>query len=318
MIEKKFTVGGMTCSACSARVERCVGKIDGVESVAVNLISGIMSVRSEKDVTDAIIKSVKAEGYTVKEGSDQRRGREKERSLIRRLFVSLPLVILLAYLSMGYMLYADHGVAAIPPFLREKTVLAAAEMLLATPVLAVNYSYFTSGFKKLFALAPNMDTLVALGSSVSYAYSVYTAVLIFTGGGSVAGLFFEGAAMILAFVTIGKFLEEKSKNKTMGAVEKLLDLAPEVAVVMRDGKETEINAAALKKGDTVVMKEGFSAPCDGIITEGEGWADEALITGESVPVYKTVGDSVLSASVNKNGTLKFRAEKSARTLRFQK
>ncbi len=308
-MNKKYTVGGMTCSACSARVERCVGKIEGVRSVTVNLISGVMSVSAERDLTEEIKKAVTAEGYTVKEGASMRRSGEQARRLKIRLLISLPLVILLMYVAMGHMFHMDYGWAVVPPFLHDAKILALVEFLLATPVLIVNYRYFTSGFRKLFSLAPNMDSLIALGSSVSYIYSIYATAMIFVGYPDFVGsLFYEGAAMILAFITIGKFLEEKSKNKTMSAVEKLLDLAPDTAVVVRDGKEVEINSAELKVGDTVVLKDGFTAPCDGVITEGNGWADESVITGESIPVYKEKGGKIICGSKFGGGYCLFKAE----------
>lgn len=308
-MDKKFTVTGMTCSACSARVGKCVEKIDGVSDVTVNLISGVLSVKMEEDRSDDIKRAVTAEGYGIKDGAELRRRGEQARKLKRRLLISLPLVLLLMYASMGHMISMDTGVNVIPPFLHGATVQAIVQFALCTPVLVVNRHYFISGFKKLFTGHPNMDTLIGLGSAVSYAYSIFATVMIFSGHEEyMSGLFYEGAAMILAFITIGKFLEEKSKNKTMSAVEKLLDLAPDTAVVLRDGKEVAIKSAELEVGDTVVLKDGSTAPCDGVVISGDGWSDESVITGESVPVYKDEGKKIVCGTRFSGGYVLFRAE----------
>ncbi|MBO4263013.1 MAG: heavy metal translocating P-type ATPase [Clostridia bacterium] len=303
-MDKKYTVTGMTCSACSARVEHCVGKIDGVEQVTVNLISGVMTVRTEKDLSEEIERAVKGEGYGIKAGAEHRRGSAAAQKMKKRLIVSVPLVLLLVYVSMGDMLKLPT-----PYFFGSPLISALLQFALCTPVLIINSHFFVSGFKKLFTGAPNMDSLIALGSSVSYLYSLYSVVMIIAGNETYRGsLFFEGAAMILTFITVGKYLEERSKNKTMGAIEKLLSLAPDTAIVIRDGKETQITAAELVCGDEVVLKDGSTVPADGEIISGGGWFDEAVITGESIPVYKTVGDKAICGTGFGGGHAIFRAE----------
>ena len=313
--DKKFTVTGMTCSACSARVERCVGKIDGVSDVTVNLISGILSVSMDGDKTGEIKRAVKAEGYGIKEGVTHRRGGEEAQKLKKRLIISFPLLAVLMYVSMGHMIGMDLGVTIVPHFFHEyPLIFALTQLALCVPIMIVNRKYFIVGFKKLFTGAPNMDSLIAMGSAVSFIYSVYGTVRIAFAADFLEtalytqNLFYEGAAMILTFITIGKFLEEKSKNKTMSAVEKLLDLAPDTAVVLRDGEEVEIKSAELKAGDTVILKDGYSVPADGVVVSGSGWADESVITGESLPVYKEVGAKVVCGTRFTGGYMSFKAQ----------
>ncbi len=302
-MDKKYTVSGMTCSACSARVERCVNKIEGVNKATVNLISGTLSVDMEGDLTNEIFSAVKNEGYGIKEGVSLKRGSERARALKRRLFISLPLVVLLMFVSMGNMIGLP-----MPNFLHDKLVNGIIQALLCIPVIIVNYQYFTVGFKKLFTGAPNMDSLIAMGSSVSFLYSLFAVIMLIFGREEYSGsLFFEGSAMILTFITIGKFLEEKSKNKTMSAVEKLIDLAPDMATVEREGKEITIKSVDLSKGDIIILKDGDRVPADGEIIFGDGWADESVITGESLPVYKKVGDKVVCGSKFTGGYVKFKA-----------
>ncbi len=303
---KKYTISGMTCSACSATVERSVSKIDGAEKVTVNLISGILSVEMQEDLTPSIIAAVKAAGYGIKEGSTHSRDRGQARKLRNRLIVSIPLVVILMYISMGHMIGLP-----LPHFLHEPFYFALSQAIIALPVMIINGKYFTSGFKKLFTGKPNMDSLVALGAFTSYAYGVFALVMIGLKKDVDLyknNLYFEGAAMILTLITVGKYLEEKSKNKTMSAVEKLLDLTPDTAVILIDGVETEIKTADLKKGDIVVLKSGYTVPADGEIISGGGLADESVITGESIPVYKNVGDKVVCGTSFSGGYALFRAE----------
>ncbi len=303
----------MTCSACSARVERCVKAVEGVTGCTVNLITGALSVEMSEDVSARIMSAVVGEGYGIKEGVSLKRGREREHTLKRRLIISVPLMILLMYISMGPMI----GIP-VPPFLNAMDMenmqyMFPASMVQAAITLAViivNFDYFKVGFKKLFGLHPNMDSLVAMGATASFVYGVYTVIQIgighFTGDHALMkkymdNLYFEGAAMILTLITVGKFLEEKSKNKTMGSVEKLLGLAPDTAVVLVGGEEKEVKIADLKEGDFVVLKDGCHIPCDCVIESGGGWVDQSAITGESVPVYKEKGEKLVTGTVFSGG-----------------
>ncbi|MBR2337033.1 MAG: heavy metal translocating P-type ATPase [Clostridia bacterium] len=304
-MKKQFTVSGMTCSACSARVEKAVSKTNGVEACSVNLISGVLKVEMKDDVASDIISAVQKEGYGIKEGVERRRRSEREKSLKRRLIISLPLVLLLMYVAMGGMIGLPQ-----PKFLQEPFVFALSQAIIALIVVCANYSYFTVGFKNLVRLKPNMDSLVALGSSVSFLYGVFAIVMIGLGKDVhvyAHNLYFEGSAMIVALITLGKFLEEKSKNKTMGAIEKLIGLTPDTATVLVDGNEVEIKSAELRVGDVFILKDGFSVPADGVIIEGDGYADESMITGESIPVFKSLGEGVVCGTEFSGGFAKVKA-----------
>ena len=307
----------MTCSACSARVERCVKKIDGVKAVTVNLLTGAMSVTSDTDLTDEIKRSVTAEGYTVKEGAEHKRAGDREKKLKIRLIVSLPLVVLLMYVAMGSMMKIP-----VPWFLDAMNMKGAisgslVQAVIAAVIIAVNFDYYIRGFRNLFTLKPNMDSLVALGSSVSFIYGAFSVAMIIKGHivadhdlmmKYMDNLYFEGAAMIVALITLGKYLEEKSKNKTMTAIGKLLELAPDTAVIEVDGEEKEISSQELKRGDVVILKDGANAPCDGVVIRGGGYADESAITGESIPVYKEAGSKIVCGTTFSGGYCKFVAE----------
>ena len=305
MEKKQFTVSGMTCSACSARVDRAVSKIEGVSTCSVNLMSGVLKVEMNKDVTQEILQSVQKEGYGIKEGVERRKRSKREELLKKRLIISLPLVALLMYVAMGGMIGLPQ-----PHIFENHFIFALTQAIIALVVVVVNYSYFTVGFKNLFRLKPNMDSLVALGSSVSFLYGVFAIVMIGLEKNVhtyAHNLYFEGSAMIVALITLGKFLEEKSKNKTMGAIEKLIGLAPDTAVVLKDGKEIEIKSADLKVGDIFILKDGFSVPADGEVVEGDGYADESMITGESIPIYKSVGDKAVCGTKFSGGYAKVKA-----------
>ena len=314
---KKYTVGGMTCSACSARVERCVKKIDGVKSVTVNLLTGAMSVTSDIDLTEEIRRSITAEGYTVKEGAEHKRADDREKKLKIRLLISLPLVVLLMYVAMGAMIKIP-----VPWFLNAMDMKgaisgSAVQAVIAAVIIAVNFDYYIKGFRNLFTLKPNMDSLVALGSSVSFIYGAFSVAMIIKGHvvadhklmmKYMDNLYFEGAAMIVALITLGKYLEEKSKNKTMTAIGKLLELAPDTAIIEVNGEEKQISSQELKRGDIVILKDGANAPCDGVVIWGNGYADESAITGESIPVYKEAGEKIVCGTTFSGGYCKFVAE----------
>lgn len=307
----------MTCSACSARVERCVKKIDGVKSVTVNLLTGAMSVTSDNDLTEEIRRAVTAEGYTVKDGAEHKRADDREKKLKIRLLISLPLVVLLMYVAMGAMIKIP-----VPWFLNAMDMKgaisgSAVQAVIAAVIIAVNFDYYIKGFRNLFTLKPNMDSLVALGSSVSFIYGAFSVAMIIKGHvvadhklmmKYMDNLYFEGAAMIVALITLGKYLEEKSKNKTMSAIGKLLELAPDTAIIEVNGEEKVISSQELKRGDIVVLKDGASAPCDGVVSWGSGYSDESAITGESIPVYKEAGEKIVCGTTFSGGYCKFVAK----------
>ena len=306
MQKKQFTVSGMTCSACQARVEKAVSKIEGVTSCTVNLISGVLKVETECDLTQKIIESVKAEGYGVKEGVERKKTSEREENLKKRLIISIPLVVILMYVAMGGMI----GLPT-PKFFEIPIAFASVQAVIALVVVIVNFSYFKIGFKNLFKLKPNMDSLVALGSTASFLYGVFAIVMIalkIDVHKYYHNLYFEGSAMIVTLISLGKFLEEKSKNKTMDAVEKLIGLTPDKAIVLVDGKEVEVKTKDLKVGDIIILKDGFSIPVDGEIIEGDGEVDESMITGESIPVFKKVGEKVICGTKFSGGFAKVEAK----------
>ena len=308
---ENFVVTGMTCSACSAHVERAVSKVDGVETVAVNLMTGRMSVTFDETKTSpaAICEAVAADGYGAELASNTDAHRQQEKqdeathAMKRRLILSVCFLVPLFYLSMGHMMgwplpHAFH--TSFPLFVGTQVVLL-------IPILIANRNYFTVGFSRLFRAAPNMDSLVALGAAAGIVYSVIT---IFTYDGSgMPELYFESAGMILSLVTIGKYLEQRSRGKTTGAISALLALAPDSAVVERDGREQTVPLAEVAAGDTVVVRQGGKIPVDGTVIEGEAAVDESAITGESLPVEKRPGDPVTAATINRSGYLKLRAER---------
>lgn len=307
MIKKQFTISGMTCSVCSQRVERATLKTEGVKNCVVNLILGTMQVEMTSDVTQEIILAVKSEGYGIKEGVEKKKGSEREENLKKRLSISIPLVILLMYIAMGKMIGLP-----VPKFLSNPLAFSISQAVIALAVVIINFSYYTVGFKNLAKLKPNMDSLVALGSSVSFLYGVFAVVMIaleINLHTYLHNLYFEGSAMIVTLISLGKYLEEKSKNKTMSAVEKLIGLTPDTAVVIREGKEIEITINELIEGDIFVLKDGYQIPADGVILDGDGYADESMITGESIPVYKEKGSKVVCGTSFSGGFVKVKAER---------
>ena len=308
-----FQVTGMSCAACANHVEKAVGKLDGVEAVGVNLMLGSMSVTyNEKAVTDdAIMAAVAAAGYGVQRGSDTERGKarsQQDRALLamrRRLIWSVVLLVPLFYLAMGHMLSLP-----VPSFffadMRGFYAFVAVQLALLIPILILNRSYFAVGFSRLVQLSPNMDTLVALGAAAGVVYSLLT---VFFGKVDIhmPDLYFESAGMILTLVTVGKYLEERSKGQTTAAITSLLALAPESAVIKRGDREVTVRAEEIACGDIVIVRQGGRIPVDGVVTAGQATVDESALTGESLPVEKTAGDSVTSATVSRSGYLEFRA-----------
>lgn len=304
-MKDKFTVTGMSCSACSAGVERVTKKLNGVKSAEVSLLGESLAVEyDEKTVSrEEIFSAVKALGYGIEEYREGKEARQKERTeqLKKRFFVSLALLIPMMYLSMGGMLSLP-----LPPF----TVNCVLQFLLAAATIGVNFRFFKNGGVALIKRVPNMDTLVALGAGVSFAYSVYIAVKGIIAGASHAGhLFFESAAMILTLVTLGKWLEARATGKTGREVEKLLRLMPDTVRVEENGVEKTVPFSHLKQGDVLILKQGDYVPADGVVIGGNGFVNRAAVTGESVPVEVYEGSRVTGADVIVNGYLRVRAEK---------
>ena len=316
---RQYLVTGMTCAACSARVEKAVSAVPGVESCAVNLLMNSMGVEGGAS-PDAVIAAVEAAGYgaslkgaeaTTKQSAvdeEQLADRETPR-LVRRLIASVGFLLILMYVSMG------HGMWGwpLPAFFADNPMaLGLTQLLLAAIVMIINQRFFVSGFRGLLHGAPNMDTLVALGSGAAFVYS--TAALFAMTRAAEPGhwlheLYFESAAMILALITVGKLLEARSKGKTTNALKSLLKMTPQTATVLRGGQEVTVPVEDVARGDVFVVRPGESIPVDGHVLEGESAVNEAALTGESIPVDKTAGDSVSAATINQSGFLKCEASR---------
>ena len=331
-MKKTFAVTGMTCASCQAAVTRAVEKLDGVSDVQVNLLTGTMSVEvgEQSEAEAAVIQAVEKVGYGIsplgggtKESSrrsDRQRlvqEREQEERLMRnRLISSAILLIPLMWLSMGPMLGLP-----LPAFLTghsNAVGYALLQMVFTLPVMLINGFFFTSGFKGMIHRAPNMNTLIALGSAASFVFGLFAIYRIGNGLGTGDGalidrylhqLYFESAAMILVLIMVGKTLEARAKGKTSEALTGLMDLVPQTALVMRGSQRVEISAEDLRPGDLVVLLPGARVPCDGVVREGHSSIDESAMTGESIPVEKAPGDPVTSATINGTGTLIFEATK---------
>ena len=326
-MKTKFDVTGMTCAACQAHVEKSVRKLPGVSQVNVNLLQNNMTVEYDDKTLgpEAIIHAVEAGGYGAslpgakgaagqKSAVDQ--AKEETRQMKFRLIVSFAFLIPLFYLSMGHMM----GWPLPSLFLGNENAITFAftQLLLSLPVAYVNRKYFINGFKSLFHGSPNMDSLIAIGSTAAIVYGIYAIYKIGYGLGHgdahlvhqySMDLYFETSAMILSLITLGKFLESRSKGKTSEAITKLMDLAPKTAFVERDGAEVEIPVEEVRPGDILVVRPGQSVPVDGVVVEGATAIDESALTGESIPVEKEPGDRVTGATINKTGFFKFRADK---------
>ena len=310
---KEYDVGGMGCAACSVRVEKAVLEVAGVSSCSVSLLTNSMLVEGTAS-DDAIVSAVENAGYTACKRKTKRKASEDDSLadketpvLLKRLIASFVVLIFLMYLSMGHVMWNFP----LPLFLQNNPALIGIlQMILSAIVIGINHKFFTNGFKGLIHRAPNMDTLVALGSSASFVYSFYVFILMFVSKNSahyLHDLYFESAAMILALITLGKMLEARSKGKTTNALKSLMNLAPKTTTVIRDGAEVKISVDDVKKGDIFVVRPGESIPVDGIIIEGNSALDESALTGESVPVDKSVGDIVSAATINQSGFIKCEA-----------
>ena len=316
----QYNVTGMGCAACSARVEKAVNSVDGVTSCAVSLLTNSMGVEGTASPNE-IIKAVTAAGYgaSLKDGtkkettnSDELKDTETPK-LIKRLVASVVFLIPLMYISMGHMMWGWP----LPHFMDNNHVaMGLAQMLFAIIIMVINQKFFISGFKGLINKSPNMDTLIAIGSGASFLYSTYSLFAMTvaqTAGDSTKvmsymdGFYFESAAMILTLITVGKTLESYSKGRTTDALKGLLSMAPKTATIIRDGAETEVPTENVQIGNIFAVKPGESIPVDGVIIDGETAIDESAITGESIPVDKTEGDSVTAATINSSGYIKCRA-----------
>lgn len=344
-MKERFDVAGMTCSACSSHVEKSVGKLTGVENVSVNLLTNSMQVEFDENKLDTagIIKAVEDAGYgaAVKDGhaksgtktSGQSDSQENSglsaveqnvKNMKKRLIVSLIFWIPLMYVSMGHMIYQWLNIP-MPPFTmnflhgnENAITYAFTQFLLLLPILIANQKYFKNGFKTLWHRSPNMDSLIAIGAGAAILYGIFAIYRIgyAMGHGDMMvvhqyahDLYFESAGTILTLITIGKYLETKSKGKTSEAITKLLNLAPKTVTVVRDGVEQVVDAADVGKGEIFLVKPGESVAVDGIVLEGKSSFDESAITGESIPVPKQEGDAIVSASMNKSGLIRAKATK---------
>ena len=313
---KQYNITGMSCAACANRIEKTVTHIDGVESCSVSLLTNSMGVEGTAS-SETIIQAIENIGYGASEKGVEK---VKDDSLVdhetpklkKRLITSLVFLLLLMYLSMGHMMWKWP----VPSFLENHVSLAVTEMLLTIIILVINKAFFINGYKSLFQLSPNMDALVALGSSAAFGYSLVVLYLMIDAISQgqmmkvmhlAHDLYFESAAMIPTLITVGKMLEAMSKGRTTDALKSLMDLAPQTAVIIKDGKEVTVSIDEVNKGDLFVVRPGENIPVDGVIVEGSTAIDESALTGESIPVDKTVNDTVSAATLNQSGFIKVRA-----------
>lgn len=317
---KQYNITGMSCAACSARVEKAVSKVDGVKACSVSLLTNSMGV--EGDVSDdVIIRAVEEAGYgasakqsrsdssSVKSNVEDSLADKESPKIKKRLISSLVFLVILMYFSMGHMMFG----APLPPFFENNHIgMSLVQMLLAIIIMVINQKFFINGFKGLIHKSPNMDTLVALGSSASFAWSTYAVFKMTVSNDDsimiyMDELYFESAAMILVLISVGKLLESISKGKTTDALKNLMSLTPKTATIIKDGIEQTVSVEKVRVGDIFVVRPGESIPVDGEVIEGESAIDESAISGESIPVDKTVGNSVSCATINTSGFIKCRA-----------
>lgn len=334
MKKEKFDIQGMTCSSCSSHVERAVNKLEGIKTVNVNLLSNNMTVEYDEKISNdnKIINAVIDAGYGANIAENKQEIKKEKttnsenviKGMKKRLITSICFLIPLMYIAMYHMLYEWFGLPI--PHIIEKVfhgkenalIFAFTQFLLVLPIVYVNRNYFIIGFKRLFKRSPNMDSLIAIGSSAAIAYGIFAIYMIGYGLGHnnidlvnrySMDIYFESAGTILTLITLGKYLETKSKGRTSDAISKLINLAPKTATVIREGKEIQINTEEILIGDIILIKPGQGIPVDGVIIEGSSSIDQSSITGESIPVEKSVGDEIVSGTINKNGYLKMEATK---------
>lgn len=313
---KQYNITGMSCAACANRIEKTVAHINGVDSCSVSLLTNSMGVEGTAS-SESVIQAIENIGYGasekgVEKGKDDSLVDHETPKLKKRLITSLVFLLLLMYLSMGHMMWKWP----VPSFLENHVSLAVTEMLLTIIILVINKAFFINGYKSLFQLSPNMDALVALGSSAAFGYSLvvlYLMIDAMSQGQMMKvmslghDLYFESAAVIPTLITVGKMLEAMSKGRTTDALKSLMDLAPQTAVIIKDNKEVTVSIDEVNKGDLFVVRPGENIPVDGVIVEGSTAIDESALTGESIPVDKTVNDTVSGATLNQSGFIKVRA-----------
>lgn len=316
--KKTFAINGMTCASCAQSVEKATGKLEGVYESNVNLATEKMSVEYDDSIVSVsdIIDAVSNVGYKAREDIDsgktidenQQKQDEKRKKIWNRFLISAAFSIPLLYLAMGHMMGAP-----IPGFLNPMNnplTFAFAQLLLTIPVAVVNRNIYKNGFRTLFRGHPNMDSLIAVGTGAAIVYGLFALGMIMAGNtGYVHDLYFEAAAMILTLIVLGKYLEELTKGRTSEAIKKLMGLAPKTAIIIRAGNEVEVSIDEVIEGDMIVVKPGEKMPVDGVVAKGSTTVDEAMLTGESMPVEKNVGDQIIGASINKNGTIQYEATK---------
>ena len=324
-----FDVKGMTCAACSAHVDKSVRKLEGVNDVTVSLLTNSMEVDFDPEAVsvEQICKAVASGGYSASPRGQAAReirqsasaGRDDEvRSMRDRLIASIILLVVLMYVAMGHMLHLP-----MPEALHRPMFNGLLQLLIVIPAIIINRSYFINGFRALFHLAPNMNSLICVGATAGLGYSlaVLLGVALKLDAGKSVGMvdyYFDASAMIPTLISVGKYLEARAKGRTSEAISRLVDLAPRRANVIRDGIEVEIDASQLAVGDVVIVREGQTVPTDGVILEGHGSLDESMLTGESVPVDLSEGDEVVGATINRGGSFTFRATKVGEDTALQK
>ena len=313
---ERYDVGGMSCAACSARVEKAVSGVEGVTSCNVSLLTNSMTVEGSAS-EESIIRAVEHAGYTAKaqNAAETKQSKIKiekpneVKPLVQRFVISLVLLLILMYFSMGHVMW---GFPLPAFFVHNHIAIALVQLILSAAIMVINKRFFISGFRGIIHRAPNMDTLVSLGSAASFIWSVYELFAMTVADGEAQmtllhGLYFESAAMILVLITLGKILEAHSKGKTTDALRALMDLSPKTAVIERDGKETEVPIEEVKIGDIFLLRPGMSVPVDGVVIDGESTMDESMLTGESIPVEKAAESEVYSATLNRSGFIRCRA-----------
>ncbi|MGL5346598.1 MAG: heavy metal translocating P-type ATPase [Peptostreptococcaceae bacterium] len=321
-----FKIGGMTCASCSKAVERVVKKLDGIQSASVNLATekATISYDASKLRLSQIKMTIEKSGYKILEDNtnkeevdkNQLRKEKEMKTLFIKFLVAIGFSIPLFYIAMGPMISKPFGPWPVPMVIdpiHNAFNYALIQLILVIPVMTAGYKFYINGFKALFAKSPNMDSLVAIGTLAAFLYSLYTTYKLGTSdmtvGHSHHQLYYESAGIIIALILLGKYLESRSKGKTSEAIKKLMGLQPKTAIIIKDDKEIEISIEEVEVGDIILVKPGSKIPVDGEVVEGHTSIDESMLTGESMPVEKNIGDKVTGASINKNGRIKFRAEK---------
>lgn len=318
MATKTLNIEGMNCASCAQTIEKATRKLDGVLEANVNLATEKMNIQydasavSVSDIMDAVSNA----GYEAREDIESAESVDEDRekkqraikNLWKRVWISAVFSVPLLYIAMGHLLGAPLPSVIDPAF--NPAAFAIIQIVLTLPVVIVNRSIYAVGYKTLFRGHPNMDSLIAIGTGAAFLYGIFATIMILWGEVSFANdLYFETAAVILALITLGKYLETLTKGKTSDAIKKLMGLAPKTAIVVRDGKEVEISIDEVVVGDTLIVKPGEKMPVDGLVLEGMTSVDESMLTGESIPVEKTAGDNIIGASINKNGTIQYKATK---------